>query len=72
MRNQSPWTYLPCLSRSVPGCVAVLVNIGRRQVEWVRFKIPLKVTGPGPRTLLYQLGRHHKGAMGECRRPAFV
>jgi hypothetical protein len=66
MRKQEPYTYLPCLSRSVPGCVAVLVNIGDGEVEWVRVRIPLMEAGPGSRTVTYQLGRL-VDKIGACR-----
>jgi hypothetical protein len=51
MSQQRPFTYLPCLSHNVSGCVDVLVNIGHRLVECVRVRIPLEESGPGPRTV---------------------
>jgi hypothetical protein len=59
MRLQEPWTYVVCLSRSVAGCVAVLVNLGDGEVDWIRVQIPLKDLGSGPsarRIIKYQLG----------------
>jgi hypothetical protein len=66
MKDKPCWSYLPCLSQSVMGCVAALVSIGERETEYVRMQIPL--TGPpeGPYTVTYQLD-DGEGQTGACR-----
>jgi hypothetical protein len=63
VETQPVWTYLPCLSTSYPGCVAVLVSIGHSRAEYVRMQTPLEDADEGAYKVKYQLGEE-EGEVG--------
>jgi hypothetical protein len=66
MMDRPPWSYVPCVSATVPGCLAVATNIGERMVEHVRVQMRLEDLGQGRYTVTYQLGDDQDDMAGAC------